>query len=161
MLITEGETKLRMIPASSSIVTPNNEGYEEKEIKMERASIFGKLHGPKCFLWVPVLMTFFVLTAFYRNQQFLDENPADFFAGKFTDPDELKFPDVTSDQFVILAVIVKGDQPSSTLLRFSKKSFLKLGKTMFVNNDFYFIKHKFLSIIKILKSLLKDYNFQL
>ena len=94
-------------------MTPNNEGYEEKEIKMERASIFGKLHGRKCFLWVPVLMTFFVLTAFYRNQQFLDENPADFFAGKFTDPDELKFPDVTSDQFVILAVIVKGDQLSS------------------------------------------------
>ena len=58
-------------------------------------------------------MTFFVLAAFYRNQQLLDENPEDFFAEKFIKPEELKFGNVTSDQFVVMAVIVKGNWDST------------------------------------------------
>ena len=79
---------------------------------MERHSISAKTNGPKCFrafLLFPVLMTFFVLAAFYRNQQLLDENPEDFFAEKFIKPEELQFGNVTSDQFVVMAVIVKGN----------------------------------------------------
>ena len=50
-------------------------------------------------------MTFLVLFAFHRNQQFLDENPSNIYSDKFTAPEELKF----TNEFIVIAVIVKGE----------------------------------------------------
>ena len=61
-------------------------------------------------------MTFFILFAFYRNQEFLDENPTDFYGDKFTSPEELRFPNST-DQYLVIAVIVKGKTYRQLLLK--------------------------------------------
>ena len=58
-------------------------------------------------LALPIIMTFLLLVAFYRNQEVLDENPNNFFGGKFVSPNELNSSNFT-DQFVVIAVVVKG-----------------------------------------------------
>ena len=58
-------------------------------------------------LALPIVMTFLLLVAFYRNQEVLDENPNNFFGGKFVSPNELNSSNFT-DQFVVIAVVVKG-----------------------------------------------------
>ena len=86
--------------------------WRDLNIAMDRGG--GKLHSGKwpCLqngrlaLVVPVLMTFLLLAAFYKNQQFLDENPPNFFANKFVSPEELRFD---NDQFVVIAVVLKGE----------------------------------------------------
>ena len=52
-------------------------------------------------------MTLTVLFAFHRNQQFLDENASNMYSDKFTAPEELKF----TNEFIVIAVIVKGEKP--------------------------------------------------
>jgi hypothetical protein len=95
----------------SNLTGSENKTKVNKEDMMEHRGTKSGLGVMKCwriFFFFPCLMTFFVLVAFYRNQQFLDDNPTDLYGDKFTSPEELKFPNST-DQLVVIAVIVKGE----------------------------------------------------
>ena len=110
LIFSEGEI------FTSSVVTKKLDHEKQNQLPLlskqnfhqNMSSKSGKWQEPKCcrtlFLF-PCLMTFLVLFAFHRNQQFLDENPSSMYSDKFTAPEELKF----TNEFIVIAVIVKGE----------------------------------------------------
>jgi hypothetical protein len=84
----------------------------KQNFNQNMSSKSGKWQERKCcraFFLFPCLMTFLVLFAFHRNQQFLNENVSNMYSDKFTAPEELKF----TNEFIVIAVIVKGKKSPS------------------------------------------------